>query len=1238
MDQIYTLRDGLRHPHFSWPDSLVFLPGQPVPDGGHLVDEAGRVFAAQNVRMDGRDCAAVVTSLACGQEKTFSVVPGRPARCLEIEETEDGWRVRTCALTLRLFRNGGLIFDLASNHSSCAAEAALHAPWEEHSRTITFLQRGDVFADVRIAVGFAGGQRYELTLRVVEGLDYVGMTEDMQLFAAEDQAELRLEWRGFDPQYRQNRYRKTELIDQYLDADGRMPMSVAPFDSWVSWWMDKSVSFMDGQAGYSAGVFIYRADLWDDHEYALWRSSNTLAVRFYYVNGRLSFRYPLREGSRGTAVTIFSNELEAEGDFGGSADGLYGQSGKSPMSTFYTERQWFWQEWINLDKVQGWTLRWEGDQAAFPRFFPPEGISQAGMNLWYLGNCRVGVTPAQVEKVVCELSDSMNQMIRTGPVSNREFYDWAIMFDQAIPAMTERQFDDLKAAFAFCAYAFSDENFMPIRHMLSGHPNFLADARGVAAVAAALFPEHPDARRWKNEYELAMARNLKYHVRPDVKKWDCTGGRWTENLGCYVFAMLRPMCHAQMLLDGSFGDHTVLYSNLPKLMEWLIGTVSAPVNGVRCFPQAGAHSYGWLANQYELTLWGDALARYAPMTAERLWYIGDVNGSSFEERTPGASMYRRLAGKAYADMTGTRPELKSAKYTGYGCVLRSRAHEPDEMAVQLIQIDEGPNYRWGRAGSGGCGNIFYYANNAQYSGHRREDVGDWNKGAAQSCCNFGVLIGHEFVSVGRNDLTEPLYDFGFAQYARVNAGEKAAPFYRYRSVLMSGNDYIAVYDAVGDKLVHGRFAWFNSADAPFPDIVQVKPGAAYVESNGGIPIDQPDSSPDDACRGRYYDGQGDFLTLVSHRPMNCDRGVYTTPRAYGVQVDLSGRTDYVFDSAATIRFAERGLAFRGHAGIIRVYGENRVEAALFDGKEIAAGGVTLRGGGCRFGAGFTLCDGILRGAIQTEEEASFTLSCPAMMAGYALAIDGADWPFARAEDGVRFTVSAGKHCWEWTNRPIQPMAPVIVTTVSSAGQAEVVWMPVASAASYLVELSRDGGKTWREAAQTRETRCIIRLDAANAKAHVRVRGVNGSTAGEACWDYPVYATDKPPLPPEGLKVWREGEAWRVSWGKQTGVSAYRLYRRRAGESGFECVYSGADAAWLDQNLSSDEAWYAVSAINGQGEGACSLVRGTRENGLEDWDPMPEEIFRRYAPSHEYGYRGFDFYESYTGKDREPYPD
>lgn len=153
------------------------------------------------------------------------------------------------------------------------------------------------------------------------------MREEMHGFTAGNAA-LVIEWPGFQPTHRLNNYRGEEYIDQYLEPDGRIPTLVAPYDSWVSWWQDKTVSFRDDTA--AVGVFIRCAEAWDDGEYALWRSSATLAVRFYYQEEALRFVYPLANGCRGTALSCFPQELDGSAR-GPKSDGLVKQDTSSPM-------------------------------------------------------------------------------------------------------------------------------------------------------------------------------------------------------------------------------------------------------------------------------------------------------------------------------------------------------------------------------------------------------------------------------------------------------------------------------------------------------------------------------------------------------------------------------------------------------------------------------------------------------------------------------------------------------------------------------------------------------------------------------------------------------------------------------------------------------------------------------------------------------------------------------------------
>ncbi|MDG0813870.1 hypothetical protein [Cohnella rhizosphaerae] len=225
--------------------------------------------------------------------------------------------------------------------------------------------------------------------------------------------------------------------------------------------------------------------------------------------------------------------------------------------------------------------------------------------------------------------------------------------------------------------------------------------------------------------------------------------------------------------------------------------------------------------------WGELMMDYDPLLAERLLAVCPADASGFGSMQHDDVWRLMLEGET-ASNAGTPPRLRSAKFTGYGIVLRSAAGTSGEMSVHMQQIDEGPNYRWGRSGDGGNGVIYYYANGKRYSYNRPEDVGDDNMGTGEGSSTFAVLDGHEYKSIGRRELTGPLHDFGFAQFAELNAGPDAQPHYRSRSVLMSGNDYIAIYDEVADMRVRGALLLVRASRRSVSGHLSVEAGRRAV--------------------------------------------------------------------------------------------------------------------------------------------------------------------------------------------------------------------------------------------------------------------------------------------------------------------------------------------------------------------------------------------------------------------------
>ncbi|THF84579.1 fibronectin type III domain-containing protein [Cohnella fermenti] len=1245
------IEDQLQMVGYAWPRTLLGFDRpdeEAAAEEAWLADADGEAVPFQWRRTDNATRLCMVADLPTGAKRRFewrsgaAPAPGTSYDRMTVARENDRVQVNNGRLIVMFaehpFEDGELF---ALRLAGCAAEGVARIDGGGRKLVAaegTVTESGPVFTECEFVCRFEGEAEYRATVTVAAGMDYMELRERMSGFAAGESAVLAIEWRSFAPKRRYTKPRSVEPIDRYLEGNGDLPFRVTPYDNAICWHQAKAAAFADDEV--AAAVFVKDSGFWDDGEYALWGSPPSLALRFRWSRRRQALRwaYPLASGTRCTAIALYPAQEEAAAP---------GES--------YVEELWLWHEFLSLDKVKNWKLAWEERQSEYPRLFREEWLPRR-MHDWF-GDSTAKPTPGDMDAIVDRLSFCLHQPGNLSPVAAREFYAWASTFDLAAPAMSPGQFDRLKAAWAFMAYAHNEECFMPVTNMLAGHPNFLVDVRSVPALMAALFPAHPDARRWKEDFERSMALNVKYHVRPDVSFWGTRGGRHTENLACYTLYNLQAMLNPVMAITRVWGEHPVAYPNYAKWLSWLLNTLTAPVEGARHIPSQGAHAGGHIddyAAPLTLRTAAFGLRAIEPLLAEYLLRASPADARGYAEREPNTDIWRAADPAPHDGNTGTLPPLRTAAYTGYGFVLRSAVGERAEASVHLQQIDEGPNYRWGRAGRGGCGVITYFADGKRLSFNRKEDVGDDNMGDVQACCNFGVLYGHEFRSVGRRELTEPLLDLGFAQFARVLAGPYASPAYHSRSVLMSGSDYIIVYDQVGDMRVRGRFSWFVHERDPFPTICQLKPGVSGYDAAPGIPVEVGPGAyrnVNDESKGKYYDGHGHFLTLVSPHGKG-DYGYLLGVQAmgYGAMVTLNDRRDFVFRDEAAIAFDEGGIVFDGHAGIVRQYSAKKAEAALFIGSRIGVAGVVaeliaadtedeadVEAGGEALPAGFSFVRNgdELSGSYAGRGGAVVTLTLPEPLRGLAYRLYVAGIALEPLEDRghrISFRLPAGGGQWEWTDRLPTPARVQIAGYLASSGLAELVWEPAAGAESYEIAVSDDGGATWTAAASgiagetmdaSRQLR--TRLAGTNGtKRHVRIMAVNRDRRGPWSMDYPVYFTGEPPERADGLRVARTGRGFRLTWGWQLGATSYRLYRRERGESEFALVYEGIQHMHEDDSADPARVYeYGVAACNGNGEGLVTPPRDTAPGGLVDWDPRPDEHYRRYTRSHEYGYNGFD---------------
>lgn len=1296
----FELRDLLDHPFYSWPRTLVTYPVQ----FDHVKVKASqlslmRLDTAEKVPFQLSEVRNEGGYLQFAKVSIFSDLPAGGTRQFELSD-KPATATRTANETpVKESRDGDtIVLDAGPVKVRIPVSQTIHgkAPgpvlqvsrgggWFGDSRIVSPQRRvlsvtstreesGPLFISYRMTYQLEGGPQYIARVRCVSGYDFVEFFEEMKGLGKAEGAFLETSWTGFHPTHRQapnhpyyprvpagegyQRYTFEKIDEPFVNNqhgvfpgmsdEGELPFRLGIYQPWGAYVQLTSANFWDERTNDALGIFVNHVSRWQDHDYALWNASTTLQVRYYYRDGILRWKWPLVTGTRSTGIVAYDHRKDIESVERTDQlarrkryrDGMDYQTRANPVSYVLSLQNLY--STVDLNEVKDWVLEYPEDKKRQPVIFKlglvnnPDELAQRIMTSELVADLPIYGT---------------RQNMGFNPVASRQIDDWWIDgFSRLYSQLSERQKKRLTALFLMFGHVYTGEDFMPMVTMLSGHPNFLSDIRTVPARVAFLFPDHPKAIEWADEYEKFCELNSRYHTRPEVKDWEAKGGRWTENLGTYVWATLRPATHANWLLREHFdGKNRLVTPQFAQVGDWIVNALSAPFDGEdpkyslspngtlerhywgmvtaangprRVHPPQGAHSARRMPPR---TAWllGAMLARYQPLTAEHLMWAAKPTDDDMEVfKDPPNSwwiMYNQ------PDNRGTNPHLKTSKYTGYGMVLRAAVDTPEEFSVHLQQIDQGPNYRWGVAGEGGCGVIYYFANGKCYSCNGREDVGDRAAQDTDFCSNFGVFKEGRFKSIGMNVLDQPLYDLDLAKHSelRPRQGKQAYswPEYVSRSVTLVGNDYFVIYDEVWNDSVAHRFSWFTHVGEDLPYICLVKGGerereVLKTELQTGI------------TKGVWRDGMGDSMAVVSHKT-----GLDVQNTAYGCRVTLNGATDDVFRDPRGIRFSDDDKSFTGTAGVIRTRPDGSHELAIFHGSSLAAGGVSLTVDDPNLGVSARFKDPAeLRGVAFARKDGTLEIELEkGVAAASAFYVDGA--PVSMARDGrkIKVKLPAGRHTCQLTSQLPVPNAPRMLRTENQSAGAKVFFSAVAGATNYRVELSRDGGATWHAAGATGESSFTLSGLENGTKVHVRVVAANALHESEPADEYPVYVSNQPLLPPDGLKLRLGAKKVDLNWGEVLGVSEYRVYRRVKGTSEFSLIHHGLAREFRDENVDVIPAYaelgevlnvsggskpkyavyeYAIAAANGNGEGARCTPVNTDPGSWTNWDPKPGEGFRR----------------------------
>jgi hypothetical protein len=1269
---VITLEDHLHHPYYWWPATLlnytVIFDTEPKAENFSIFNESNGTeapfqFSEVEKLKDGKYKAVLsfMSDLPSGGKRTYVLQRSTSAKRFPLVKVEEGKQyitLQTDKLAVRLPASQGSsascpgpVIGITDKQGNRTGTSSLVTPGKKMvSVTTQPVSIGPLFAEYHIHYVFEKNASYDVWIKCIKGYDFFEVREKIEGFSEADSATWEITWNGFSPTHRQAPNRpyfqvessrgefrtqrdnpgfgrfEWERIDQALmsshhgivvaKSDGRLPFQVDIYGNYPAEGTVTSSLFWDERSGQSIGVFMNDASFWNDRMYPIWHISGRLSVGFYYQDEQLSWKYPLISGQRTTAIScydhtrdiVFMDELEKLFQPQTHPLGFTYRAKMSQLSynTFFQNRYGT----LHLDRVKDWVLAYPSPLPLGPVVFNNsrnKSVEDLEKNFLY-------------HEFILELPVSGTcQNSGYGPTRNRQFYgSWVQSFNRLLPDMSEKDRERFIAMFLFHCYVAAEEEYMPMRNILSGHPNFLADVKTNPVMASFLFPEHPEAKKWEELFGKYIELNTHYHTRPEVTAWNARGGRWTENLGTYVWAFIRPTIFSNFL-NQKYGTGRNFFAgrNQALIGEWLLNSLSAPLEGtegnpsVRVYPPQGAHARYRATPSPHLWKLGEVFQNYDPLLGENLRYVShpghrDQN-YNFEIMYPDD------------DNTdpGTPPDLKSAKYTGYGSVLRAAVGTENELSVHLSQIDEGHNYRWGNVARGGTGTIYFYAGGKSYSHNTSHDGGDGRVQDTDRITNFGVFKDGSFKAIGQNVLTSPLYDLEVGQFTEILSSKEnpySSPEYQSRSIMLVGADYFIIYDDVYFQGISSRFSWFTHIDDDLPNIRILKAGAAGYNYKPGDATKTELTGKE--TKGVWYEGAGDFMVFISHKD-----GFRQESKPYGAEIETpADGKDYIFRNDEPVHVDEPGMIFSGLAGFMRKKENGTNELAIFKGSRIGDENIVIETFNPEAGISAIIENPEhIHGLYYSQGEGSqltfrWRKNKPA---GISFYLNGIKQTVTDAEDGIIINIPAGRHIWNIGSFPSLPR-PEIKFTRNNKGRVLLGIHPIDGAGKYRFEYSSNTGKTaadihWHLLKEQSGNSLWIKSQGNETKGFVRVIAMNDEYISNTSVISPVYFTREKPDFPDGLKldIISKNEV-ALSWGKVLGCDQYKLYRRPLGANDkYSLIYQGDGNQFRDNTLRNSRLYeYAVSSVNENGEGErCYAVNNDPDNWL-NFDPMPGEPFRR----------------------------
>ena len=270
-----------------------------------------------------------------------------------------------------------------------------------------------------------------------------------------------------------------------IGKDGELPFRLGPYQPWPAFSVGTFANFWNARTGDALGVFIDKVERWDDGDYAIWHSSDRLAVRYFWKDGKFNLEMAARHRYAfhlPFPFTITRWDRKAVEDMARRHAGVTGKDGLRYVSALQpTSHMLFlakspWRR--GFERSQGLGAGVSRHGGASPRrsftratFATPPPLERTGRQ------CRTDQRTGLVGHA------SERRLRPSAVAADRRFMDRRFHKPARAAVDCAAQRERVTAGILLMAYTHAGEDYMPMRPLLSGHPNFLSDVKSVPAMA-----------------------------------------------------------------------------------------------------------------------------------------------------------------------------------------------------------------------------------------------------------------------------------------------------------------------------------------------------------------------------------------------------------------------------------------------------------------------------------------------------------------------------------------------------------------------------------------------------------------------------------------------------------------------------------------------------------------------------------------------------------------------------------